>query len=354
MAGESILHQVESGVLDFETAFLNIVRTDRSAHRGDRGELTVVRNFRDEVVLVPVDEAFPESRLLTERPLSRLLPLVEVALLEGEVRGPLRLSPPGSVSAKRVLAAPVKRAPEGVVTFTTPFESVALVTLRDEANRNMFSEALMRGVLEVFAQIREDDAHKVVVIEGYGQWFCSGGTPETLAEIRAGGASFMDSTFFRALLDCPVPTIAALQGHALGGGLTFGLYADLMVMSESSYYAANFMEHGFTPGVGATYLFPLRFGRVLGTEMMWTARRYKGRELRERGAPMEIVATDAVVERALALARQIASKEALGLKRLKAHLVERITGDLPGVFEREQAMHDAVFARHRRDQGKGE
>jgi polyketide biosynthesis enoyl-CoA hydratase PksI len=125
-------------------------------------------------------------------------------------------------------------------------------------------------------------------------------------------------------------------------------------MAEHAYYAANFMEHGFTPGVGATLLFPRRFGPVLGNEMMLTARRYQGRELRDRGAPMEIVSKDRVHSRALELAASLAKKPLLQLRQLKAHLAQAILKDLPDCFEKEQAMHDVVFAEHRTDKDGGE
>ena len=349
MAGVSILQEVELGILNFEEAFLKITRSGQNLVSLQIREPEVDRNEAGQVVLVPTAEAFNESANLHHQSSTSLLTINDVmfkgdTLVEVGV-SPVRLKEAGednSFSSHR-------RNVADVVTLRSHSESVAVVTLRDEENRNMFSRELMQGVLDVFSRIKDDPLIKVVVIEGYGNWFCSGGTPETLEEIRVGGASFMDSPFFKALLDCSVPTIAALGGHALGGGLTFGLYADLIVMSETSYYAANFMEHGFTPGVGATYLFPLRFGLVLGNEMMWTARRYKGRELRERGAPMEILPKDAVARRALELAEQIATKPSLQLKRLKAHLSQQMNEDLPGVFEREQTMHDTVFAQHRHD-----
>jgi polyketide biosynthesis enoyl-CoA hydratase PksI len=245
-----------------------------------------------------------------------------------------------------------RASPGEVVRLSFPQAGVALVTLCDEENRNMFSVGLVRGVQRVFASIATREDVKVVVVQGFGNWFCSGGTPETLQAIRKGEMSFLDDSFFKSLLDCPLPTIAAIQGHALGGGLTLGLYADLIVMAEHAFYAANFMEHGFTPGVGATHLFPLRFGPVLGVDMMLSARRYQGRELKARGAPMEILPRDQVIERAMELATSLAAKPLLQLKRLKAHLADPIHQVLPAIMEKEQAMHDLVFAEHREDPGK--
>ena len=82
--------------------------------------------------------------------------------------------------------------------------------------------------------------------------------------------------------------ISAMQGHALGGGLAFGCFADIIVMGVECIYSANFMKYGFTPGMGATYIIPRKFGEVLGTEMLLTAKNYYGSELKERGASAKI------------------------------------------------------------------
>ena len=95
-------------------------------------------------------------------------------------------------------------------------------------------------------------------------------------------------------------------------------------------------------------------GLVLGNEMMLTARRYQGRELKSRGAPMEIVPKDKVLPKALEMAELLVKKPLLQLQRLKAHLVGPIQRELISIFEKEQAMHDIVFAEHRESTNKEE
>ena len=77
--------------------------------------------------------------------------------------------------------------------------------------------------------------------------------------------SFLDDTFLNPCL-IVLCRLSRPFRVALGGGLTFGLYADLMVLAEHAYYAANFMDHGFTPGVGATLLF------LAGLAQCWATR----------------------------------------------------------------------------------
>jgi polyketide biosynthesis enoyl-CoA hydratase PksI len=229
------------------------------------------------------------------------------------------------------------------VRLERPSPGVAVIALEDEAQRNALGPLLGAGLARAADEIRGDDAVRVVVVHGRGTWFCGGGTPEGLAAIRAGEARFTDFAVFRLLLDLEVPTIAAMQGHAFGGGFAFGLYADLIVVAEESCYAGNFLEHGFTPGMGATWLLPRKLGEVLGTEMLYTARRYTGRELVDRGAALRAEPRDRVIDCALELAGTVAAMPRDALRLLKRSLTAEIRRSLPAVIEAELAMHRELF-----------
>jgi polyketide biosynthesis enoyl-CoA hydratase PksI len=230
------------------------------------------------------------------------------------------------------------------VNLSYPEESIALVAMQERAQRNTFSKALVEGLMTTFAQISENPAVKVVVLHGYDNYFCCGGTQEELIHFYEGKMKFSDLPIYRLLLDCAVPTISAMQGHALGGGLAFGCFADLIVMAEESMYSANFMKYGFTPGMGATYILPHKFGALLGGEMLFSANNYHGGALRERGISAKVVKKKEVIPTALTLARDLANKPLVSLKLLKAHLTQRIKSDLPSFIEQELAMHAVSFA----------
>jgi polyketide biosynthesis enoyl-CoA hydratase PksI len=150
-------------------------------------------------------------------------------------------------------------------------------------------------------------------------------------------------SIYDLLIKCEVPVIAAMQGHALGGGMVFGSSADIMVMAEECIYSTNFMKYGFTPGVGATYIIPKKFGQVLGTEMLMTARNYYGGELKERGAAAKIVRKVDVIDTAMEIAQDLSAKPLISLKILKDHLTRQIRLELPDIIERELEMHRITF-----------
>jgi polyketide biosynthesis enoyl-CoA hydratase PksI len=253
-----------------------------------------------------------------------------------------------SPAPRRIRLDAVDRA---VVELSIDEHGIALVMMRDDDAANMFTPDLLAGLRKSFSEIERRPEAKVVVVTGTDTWFCCGGTPEDLARMRDGRASFFGIDGFRLLLDCSLPTIAAMQGHAVGGGLTFGLYADVTLLSQTSYYSANFMEHGLTPGIGTTYLLPKKLGAALGAEMMLTAQRYQGRDLAARGVHLEVLEKGAVLERAFAIAREMAKSPRRQLELLKRRSTEETLRELPRVLREEDSMHAQCFPRpkHRRE-----
>lgn len=223
-------------------------------------------------------------------------------------------------------------------------EDIATVVMKDHDGRNMFTPALIDGLLETFESIRSHPTAKVVVVHGYDSYFCSGGTKEELLGILDGTVKFDDVPFYDLPLQCDLPVISAMQGHALGGGLVFGAYGDLLVLAEECLYGAVFMKYGFTPGMGGTYIIPEKFGVVLGTEMLFTARNYYGHELRSRGVSARVVKKSEVIPAAMNLARDLASKPRLALVELKRELARSSREVLLSVIERELEMHRKTFA----------
>ncbi|MCB0583485.1 MAG: enoyl-CoA hydratase/isomerase family protein [Phaeodactylibacter sp.] len=217
------------------------------------------------------------------------------------------------------------------------------VTMEDRAARNTFSEDLIKGIVAAFAHIKNTPSYKVVILTGYENYFCCGGTKEELFRIYKGEISFNDLGFFRLPLECEVPVISAMQGHGIGGGFIFGLYADFTILGRENIYTTNFMKYGFTPGMGGTLMAPLRLGATLGNEMLFSAENYRGGELKERGVPLKVVPKAEVLKEAIGLAKQLAEKPRLSLATLKAHLTAGIKAKLPAIIEEELKMHAITF-----------
>lgn len=231
-----------------------------------------------------------------------------------------------------------------VVKLHYPDLRIAVVTLEDRTHSNLFSQALVEGLLARFSAITDNPEARVVIVHGYDSLFCTGGTQEELLGIVEGRIQFSDLPLYRLFLDCEIPVIAALQGHALGGGLIMGLFADLVLLAEESLYSANFMKYGFTPGMGATVVLPAKLGPALANEMLLTARGYRGGELRQRGVPFPVLKRKDVIPAALDMARDLADKPLVSLKLLKQRLTADLKKTLPEGIAAELRMHEISFA----------
>ncbi len=233
------------------------------------------------------------------------------------------------------------------MTNNTRFElvngEVARVVLEDRESHNTFTPSFVASLRDAFDEVGRNDQLKVVVVHGYDNYFCCGASKEELLKISAGQAKFDELNFYRLLLDCEIPVIAAMQGHAIGGGLVFGSYADMMVLGRECIYSANFMAYGFTPGMGGTYIIPHKFGHSIGGEMLLTAENYYGNDLEKRGVPLTVVSKKIVIDTALDLALNLARKPKIALTLLKRQLCQKIACELPQYIESELQMHNVCF-----------
>ena len=134
-----------------------------------------------------------------------------------------------------------------------------------------------------------------------------------------------------------------MQGHGIGGGFVFGLFADFVILSRESVYTTNFMKYGFTPGFGSTLILKEKLGLPLAQELLMTANTYRGAELAERGVPFPVLPRSDVLASAYQLAKQLADKPRHSLVTLKDHMVADLRARLPAVIDLEVAMHEKTF-----------
>lgn len=222
-------------------------------------------------------------------------------------------------------------------------DGVVVLSLRDEAHKNAFSEPLVRGLAEAFDKLNANPDYKVVVLTGHGRYFSSGGTRDSLLAIQQGQARYSDAPLYELPLRCEIPVIAAMQGHAFGAGWSLGMFCDRVLLAEEALYSSRFMRYGFTPGFGATLIFPHRFGIDLGREILFSARDYQGADLRDRGISIPVLPGSQVLPQALALAGRWARAPRQDLLRAKAEAVHPLLGQLDEVVRRELEMHQATF-----------
>lgn len=194
------------------------------------------------------------------------------------------------------------------------------------------------------AGLADDTSVRTVLLEGGDRYFCAGASRDSLLRPDAGREVPRYAAALPLLvLGIPVPTIAVMAGHAIGGGFALGLLCDVPLLAEESLYGMNFMALGFTPGMGATVLLEEAFGPALARELLFTGRLVKGRDLKAAGSPA-VVPRGELRRRALALAGEVADVPREALVRLKAMLARRRRDLLQRALEEERRSHEALFA----------
>lgn len=228
-------------------------------------------------------------------------------------------------------------------TLSYPHDAVALI---QQNVKNVSSEGfqLKRMLLDA---VKNNEQAKVLVITGTGKFYSRGADKQGMLDVISQKTTFNTTAAYggahNLYFDFPLPIITAMQGHAFGAGFNEGFYGEILILSEISVYAASFMKHGFTPGVGSTFLLPYYLGHALGWEMLFTANDYTGKDLRNRGVTVQVVKQDIVLSTAMKMALELAKMPKLSLQLLKKSRVLRIKEGIMKAIELELSMHEETM-----------
>jgi polyketide biosynthesis enoyl-CoA hydratase PksI len=230
------------------------------------------------------------------------------------------------------------------VHVTPVEEGIFRLTMDDPKNGNRLGEELYRELMSALEDLSRDGNLKVLIISGRKDVFCAGGSLDFLRKLAVGKTDERDLFALpHRLLSFPLPIIAEMQGHAVGGGLTLALFCDITVAAEGSRYGVNFTSMGFTPGMGTTAVLPALAGHHFAVEMIFTAKIYKGKELRGRGLFNYVVPACDVSGMVTDIARRMAEKPRYVLEMLKDTMSLPRRRALQSAMTSEQMMHKTCF-----------
>jgi enoyl-CoA hydratase len=164
------------------------------------------------------------------------------------------------------------------LAVSRPRERVVLLTLDNAAARNAMSEEMTASWVSAIDALVGDPSVGAVVVTGAGSAFCSGGNTSWIASEPDASVDALRSrmsAFYRAWLSIrrlEVPTIAAINGPAVGAGLCVALACDLRYAASSARMGAPFVKLGMHPGMASTYLFPNVVGDAVARDLLLTGR----------------------------------------------------------------------------------
>ncbi|HEU4676511.1 MAG TPA: enoyl-CoA hydratase-related protein [Motilibacteraceae bacterium] len=202
-------------------------------------------------------------------------------------------------------------------------DRVAVVTLDLPDRRNLMSDAMTASWARLMTALAADTELRCVVVTGAGPAFCAGGDVSWLASLAGGSTSAgaadgatVDAlrtrmlSFYRSWLtirQLEVPTIAAVNGAAIGAGLALALACDLRYAADDATLAVPFTSLGLHPGMATTWLLPDVVGLAVARELLLTGRVVTGAEAQRLGLVAAAVPRERVLEHALEVAGQVAA-----------------------------------------------
>ncbi|QGZ96140.1 enoyl-CoA hydratase/isomerase family protein [Terricaulis silvestris] len=205
---------------------------------------------------------------------------------------------------------------------------VIVLRLNRPERLNALSPDLIAALDEAMDRLPKADNARVIVIAGAGRGFCSGyDLKESATTLDHDGAGpvingMRSQEAFAAMITgwsrLPQPTIAAVNGPALGGGFALALAADIRLASPSASFAATNVKVGTSAGdAGMSWLLPRMVGSSRAFEMLLTGRTMTAEEAHHIGLVSEIAGEEALLTRAIELARQIAALSPFGVRMSK-------------------------------------
>lgn len=194
-----------------------------------------------------------------------------------------------------------------------PADGVVVLTLDNPDQRNAMSDEMTASWVEAIDDLAGDPSVRAVVVTGAGSAFCSGGDTGWIASEPDAGVDYLRTrmiAFYRAWLSIrrlEVPTIAAVNGPAIGAGLCLALACDLRYAASSARLGAPFVKLGMHPGMAATYLLPDVVGEARARELLLTGRVVSADEALRLGLVSQVLADESLLDDVLEVATGIAS-----------------------------------------------
>lgn len=199
-------------------------------------------------------------------------------------------------------------------------DAIAVVSLARSEARNVLSRDLVSGLLAAFTSLKDDGRVQGIVVTGEGKSFCAGADIAEMARMSPAEASSfaeLGQQLMFAIEKVGKPVVAAVNGHALGGGLELALACDFIVAAESAIFAAPEVLLGIIPGFGGTQRLPRLIGKSKAKEMIFTGERISVAQARSIGLVNRVVSDDLLLSETVALVKNICSRGLLSLRVAK-------------------------------------
>jgi enoyl-CoA hydratase len=227
-------------------------------------------------------------------------------------------------------------------------DAVGVLTVNRPKVLNALNAQVFDELEEVVRAVEGDRAVKALVLTGAGEKaFVAGADIAAMSTMTAAEArAFAERAhrLFERLELLPIPTIAAVNGYALGGGCELALACDLVYASENARFGQPEVNLGIIPGFGGTQRLGRRVGKMRALEMVLTGDHYDAGRAKEMGLVLDVFPLAELLPHAVAQGRKIASKGPLAVALAKRAVHAGADADLGVANELERQAFSASFA----------
>ena len=215
-----------------------------------------------------------------------------------------------------------------------------IVTLSRPEARNALTLSAVRALRAAFVAAAEDKEARCVVLTGAGGHFCAGADlrknmedPEVMAKVD----EYIDEFhgLVKAIVRCPKPTVAMVDGAAVGFGADLALACDLRVVTDRCYVQEKFVSIGLMPDGGSTFWLPRLLGTARAMQLCLLADKLDGKALHELGIAVDWVTADKLRDRTMELCARLEKGPPLAYAAIKESIYAS-WGDLDAALARER------------------
>lgn len=217
------------------------------------------------------------------------------------------------------------------------------ITLNRPEASNAYSTEMVTALVETLHSADRDVDVRVIVLSGAGKNFCAGGDVKAMKNktgMFAGESNELREAYQKGIQQIPLamkslktPTIAMINGAAVGAGCDLAAMCDLRIASESATFAETFAKVGLVPGDGGAFFLTRLVGFGKATEMFLTCRTYSAKESKEMGLVNEVVLPEKLKERVEEIATVMTELPPISLQMTKKSLEDAYENDLRSHLE---------------------
>ena len=225
--------------------------------------------------------------------------------------------------------------------------AVGVITMNRPEALNALNDQVLRDLDAILDEVENNDDILVAVITGAGRSFVAGadiGQMSTLTAAEGKKFGVLGNQIFLKLENLSKPTIAAVNGFALGGGCELCMSCDIRVASEKAKFGQPEVGLGITPGFGGTQRLPRIVGAANAMELILTAKNINAAQAKEIGLVSHVYAPEELMDKALELANAIAANAQVAVRQSKAAIRRGLQTDMATGVAYESEAFGLCFA----------